>query len=116
MDGSLAEQRQRDISPGNVESPRASERASERVRLRGKSREVPGGRMKGDEVEGLRGGSRWKRRHTLEVARRREGKGAVAVNRRGGARFSLGEVTRTSFSEPLRPVPLRPSLETPFTP
>lgn len=39
--------------------------------------------MKGDEVEGLRGG-RWKGRHTLEVARRRKGKGAGAVNRRGG--------------------------------
>jgi len=28
--------------------------------------------MKGDEVEGSRGG-RWEERHTLEVARRREG-------------------------------------------
>jgi len=49
--------------------------------------------MKGDEVEGSRGG-RWEERHTLEVARRREG--AKAENRRRregkGRRLTAGEI------------------------
>lgn len=55
MDGSLAERRQRDISPGNVESPRASERAQDRRGV-GRAERRGGGRMKGDEVEGWRRG------------------------------------------------------------
>jgi hypothetical protein len=86
VDGSLAEQRQRDISPGNVESSRASERVSEQASERaGKTESIRAegsrdGRMKGDEVEGW-GKRDAGERHTLEVAKRR--KGARAEDRGG---------------------------------
>lgn len=115
MDGSLAERRQRDISPGNVESPRARGKTEGGGRGMRDCRGVWADGTKGDEVEGWARGrdGEW---HTLEVAKRRKGKGAGATDKQGvgdgtgvTARFSLGEATRTSFSEPLRPVPLRPS-------
>lgn len=81
VDRSLAERRQRDISPGNVESPRASERAGKTVGIR--VERSGDGRMKGDEVEGWRRGmkrgtrstrSRW-RRDARVPERRTEGAG-----------------------------------------
>jgi len=76
VDESLAERRQRDISPGNVESPRVSERAGKIGGIRAeRSRD---GRMKGDEVEGWHRGmegngtrSRWRR--DARVLERRTG-------------------------------------------
>lgn len=96
MDGSLAERRQRDISPGNVESPRAStggktERvvvAEGRAAQSGGQRGRKGMKLKvgaGGEMEsGTR--SRWRRGARVRVLleRRIEGRSATGRGRLGG--------------------------------
>lgn len=115
MDGSLAERRQRDISPGNVESPRASERAGKTGSIR--AERGGDGRMKGDEVEGWRGemeggGTRSRWRRGARVLERRTGgaEGLTAseiLSRRGYKNFIFQAITpRTTATV----------LETPFTP